>query len=306
MVQPKYSPEEALERVKLMMKYDTSKTLNENKEIIFEQSNKESDQEIIAKQILHASDPGGLQNTDEEGFVSAIKLIKTAKDYYNINSYLKKNGQKKDIVELINDEFEYDDHKYVDEIARHLESLGFKVDTSILRSEPESNGRVYINFKNKFKITNSPPANGSSTQPSASANTATNTVAKTAKNTVAKTTANKTGMIYTYCSGTYKVNCKSEVIRKVQGCLSMPAKYQTGNFGPITQGELARQFPQFKDSFTDDDVYKTICKKNTERTTSTGAEDVKLKSPSQQDLSSADNQINNQFNDNNSPSVASR
>ena len=39
MVQPKYSPQEALERVKLMMKYDTSKTLNENKEIILEQSN---------------------------------------------------------------------------------------------------------------------------------------------------------------------------------------------------------------------------------------------------------------------------
>jgi hypothetical protein len=37
MVQPKYSPEEALERVKLMMKYDTSKTLNENKETIKEQ-----------------------------------------------------------------------------------------------------------------------------------------------------------------------------------------------------------------------------------------------------------------------------
>lgn len=37
MVQPKYSPEEALERVKLMMKYDTSKTLNENKATISEQ-----------------------------------------------------------------------------------------------------------------------------------------------------------------------------------------------------------------------------------------------------------------------------
>jgi hypothetical protein len=37
MVQPKYSPEEALQRAKLMMKYDTSKTLNENKEIIKEQ-----------------------------------------------------------------------------------------------------------------------------------------------------------------------------------------------------------------------------------------------------------------------------
>jgi hypothetical protein len=30
MVQPKYSPEEALERVKLMMKYDLSKTSTEN------------------------------------------------------------------------------------------------------------------------------------------------------------------------------------------------------------------------------------------------------------------------------------
>jgi hypothetical protein len=37
MVQPKYSPEEALERVKLMMKYDMSKTLNENKSIVSEQ-----------------------------------------------------------------------------------------------------------------------------------------------------------------------------------------------------------------------------------------------------------------------------
>lgn len=39
MVQPKYNPQEALERVKLMMKYDMSKTLNENKSIIFEQVN---------------------------------------------------------------------------------------------------------------------------------------------------------------------------------------------------------------------------------------------------------------------------
>jgi len=37
MVQPKYSPEEALEKMKLMMKYDSSKTLNENREVIKEQ-----------------------------------------------------------------------------------------------------------------------------------------------------------------------------------------------------------------------------------------------------------------------------
>lgn len=36
MVQPKYSPEEALQKIKLMMKYDSSKTLNENKQTINE------------------------------------------------------------------------------------------------------------------------------------------------------------------------------------------------------------------------------------------------------------------------------
>ena len=37
MVQPQYSPKESLERIKLMMNYDTSKTLNENREIIKEE-----------------------------------------------------------------------------------------------------------------------------------------------------------------------------------------------------------------------------------------------------------------------------
>ena len=38
MVQPKYSPEEALERVKLMMKYNLSKTFTENKTLVLEQT----------------------------------------------------------------------------------------------------------------------------------------------------------------------------------------------------------------------------------------------------------------------------
>jgi|688.fasta_scaffold94408_5 hypothetical protein len=38
MVQPKYSPEEALDRVKLMMKYDLSKTYVENKKVVSEQT----------------------------------------------------------------------------------------------------------------------------------------------------------------------------------------------------------------------------------------------------------------------------
>jgi len=38
MVQPKYSPEEALQRIKLMMKYDLSKTSTENIKVVSEQT----------------------------------------------------------------------------------------------------------------------------------------------------------------------------------------------------------------------------------------------------------------------------
>ena len=52
MVQPKYSPEEALERVKLMMKYDTSKTLNENKKVILEQSTGDLNPAVVGSGIV--------------------------------------------------------------------------------------------------------------------------------------------------------------------------------------------------------------------------------------------------------------
>lgn len=47
MVQPKYSPEEALERVKLMMKYDLSKTSVENKKVVSEQTQSNSPDPLL-------------------------------------------------------------------------------------------------------------------------------------------------------------------------------------------------------------------------------------------------------------------
>ena len=47
-------------------------------------------------------------------------------------------------------------------------------------------------------------------------------------------------VVYTKCSEQLPIKqyCKNETIRKVQACLKMPKIYQTGNFGPITQGYL--------------------------------------------------------------------
>jgi hypothetical protein len=45
---------------------------------------------------------------------------------------------------------------------------------------------------------------------------------------------------YTECPETLPIKqyCKNETVRKIQACLKMPKRYQTGNFGPITQEYL--------------------------------------------------------------------
>jgi len=58
------------------------------------------------------------------------------------------------------------------------------------------------------------------------------------------------------CKGTYTVGCKSEVIKKVQGCLNIKTD---GLFGQKTQGALESK--GFKNGFTDADVDK-LCPAN--------------------------------------------
>jgi hypothetical protein len=52
MVQPKYNPQEALERVKLMMNYDLSKTSTENKKVIEEQTQPNSGPILMYYKLL--------------------------------------------------------------------------------------------------------------------------------------------------------------------------------------------------------------------------------------------------------------
>jgi hypothetical protein len=61
MIQPKYSPQEALEKIKLGMKYDLSKTLNENKK-------------SVSKQIV-SEQAAGCQNTMEKSEVTEFASI---------------------------------------------------------------------------------------------------------------------------------------------------------------------------------------------------------------------------------------
>jgi hypothetical protein len=74
MVQPKYNPEESLQRVKLIMKYDSSKTLNENKGLIKEQPVDDLEYfKTVAKSLMN--NPSQVKNVD---FGNPTANIKTA------------------------------------------------------------------------------------------------------------------------------------------------------------------------------------------------------------------------------------
>jgi hypothetical protein len=88
MKQPKYSPQEALERIKLMMNYNSSKTLNENKKIIFEQSNTGNpDIDTIVDELASF-------NTDEGKIVNILKKYDTQPKFTKfLSDYKSKSGK---------------------------------------------------------------------------------------------------------------------------------------------------------------------------------------------------------------------
>ena len=242
MVQPQYSPQEALNKIKLMMNYDMSKTLNENKDIIFEQSlsNPKETSAIaykIYKQFMGDVQSSDLQNvqdilTDEvfgksyedgscllNKVTSYIKSIKggNLSDYFTtLQSITADDTRNKTLMQLISMSTEENEPEFND-IKR-------KLITSI-------NGE--INGFCKTKKVAQPPV----------------TPPKTEK----PKTPGKSA--YKPCSGTYSYGCKSDVIAKVQGCLGLTPD---GKFGKKTKAALASKGVT---SFTDADVTK-ICSSN--------------------------------------------
>lgn len=294
MVQPKYSPQEALERIKLMMNYDSSKTLNENKKVIFEQSYVDPAAvgsaatlgavgayggaiagaaygatagsmvfPVVGTAIgaLAGLGLGALVNwaatgdQGEDGFRQVMEACK-AEGASKLVPKLSK-AEVRSIAQKIEDakgDWNDDedaivsalmeipsvadlcavDKKIAGGLAEFLDNLtddpdewkmftrpleGIIEDSEIVLTPEEAED------SDEGKITTPPPT--------------------------------QTGG-YRSCSGTYSFGCKSDVIKKVQGCLG--GLVADGKFGPKTQSALkAKGF----NSFTDADVDK-ICGKTTE------------------------------------------
>jgi hypothetical protein len=291
MVQPKYSPEEALQRVKLMMKYDSSKTLNENKETILEQSVND-----VLKQTVTAAGVGAAAGAVGGFGVGAIPGAIVGGIYGLVRSLSSGNASRGKIVDLIkacstNKELGKktlsDDT--LDKIGDSIKTAvrGFGTDEEAIKSAfsqiptiPDLCGLVnnYKQFHGNLVDDLDDDLEGDDewsnyialplrpamrTSIAAGNNT---TAAGGGKTGGGKTGGGKTGggtqkSKYTPCTaGKYVMNCKSDVVKQVQACLGMPSKYQTGNFGPITKGQLQSKFSDLANGFTDSDVAK-ICNK---------------------------------------------
>ena len=296
MYSKKHTPQESLDRIKLMMKYDTSKTLNENAATIKKPINEVAPLVIPAITIAapwlwatgaaavgaigtwiynvqgggdafvktqaflqgcssldknlkptqgkadHRAAADSIYNaiqgigTDEDAIKSAISSMKSVADLCAMAKYYDKTYG--DLYDDLDSDIDGEDfRKYVwSAIAPIVDDA----EEDLAKAKEKEEGK---------KTDNTKPEDGGK-----------------------KKTGG--GSSFKSCSGTYTRGCKSDVIKQVQACLGMAAKYQTGNFGPITQAELAKVGKSYSSKFTDADV-ATICKKQpTQPTKPAGVEDL--------------------------------
>jgi len=328
MVQPKYSPEEALQRVKLMMGYDLNKTLTENVDSIptlneqaeacpnsipyadvknlAEQTGKKAfnmtsafarmgSGEEKAQFILDAIKQVVGKNTYDEIDEKCIPargvfdrfFIRASKSFFGFSGgknvtqtlsgianddYVKNNFP--EAIRMINraqkiwlDSLTAPKSDTIPPAGKGFDSLRRAQeikDTVCTAKKGEVEGRFTItiggakgndldNWARRYGVT---PQEIEEARKSCG---------KKDSSTGGGSTNNSGGSgrksSFTPCvAGKYVRGCKSDVVKKVQACLEMPAKYHTGNFGPITQGELQKKFPDLAKGFTDADVTK-ICTK---------------------------------------------
>jgi hypothetical protein len=294
MVQPKFSPEEALKIIKLRMNYDSSKTLNENIVVL-----KEQDMATDAKTINVQLDA---LYTDEQKIVDILKTYDTQEKFEQMLIKYKEVNGKRLGPELGRAFTLPEDKKEIDDLQNFLATIGYgsqidkfrfadflKVDDKTAVVDPNSGS--FEPLKVQLAINNAYCKNlkdgviqygyhkGTTWDSWVKIYKVTPEQIEKAKESCKKKTVDSGGgstqkQKYTPCeAGKYVRGCKSDVVKKVQACLEMPAKYNTGNFGPITQGELQKKFPDLAKGFTDKDV-DVICKKTTKTVTTPDEEGV--------------------------------
>jgi hypothetical protein len=287
MVQPEYSPEEALQRVKLMMSYDSKKTLKENVESIKEPINEiapiaaaiawlapfalEAGAVALASTGIGAwiynTQGGGDSLSKTQTFFKGCKTnIKDLKPTVSKSEYRAAADSIYSAIEGIGTDEQA--------IKTALNSMPTVADLCALNSWYSTQyGDLYQDLDDDIDGTDFTKYVWSAIAPKVA--DAENDLEKTKKGGDGKKVGGgvvKSGGGYKPCSGTYTYGCKSEAIAKVQACLG--GLTVDGKFGRNTRNKLtAKGFT----SFTDADITKictTTTKPKDEFTTQVDADSV--------------------------------
>ena len=263
MVQPKYSPEEALQRIKLMMEYDTSKTLNENVETIKQPIN-----EIL--QLIPITLPWliGYGTAAAAAIGTWIYNVQGGGDAFSKTQTFLQGCTSLD-KNLKPTQSKGDHRAAADGIYNAIQGIG--TDEAAIKGSISSMETVadlcamakYYNrtYGDLYDDLDSDLDGESFRQYVWSAiapmvDDAEEDLEKVKKEGDTKVTGGTKAKKYKSCSGTYTQGCYSEVIKQVQGCLG--GLVTDGKFGPKTNEKL--KDAGFSSGFSDSDVDK-ICNK---------------------------------------------
>lgn len=264
MVQPKYSPEEALQRIKLMMEYDSSKTLDENKEMIKQPINEVAPllglipmalpwligygtaaAAGVGTWIYNVQGGGDAFSKAQTFFAGCSSLDKNLKP-------LQSKGDHREAADSIYNAIEGvgTDENAIKGAISSMESVADLC--AMYKYYNKTYGDLYDDLDSDLDGESFRRYVWSAIAP----------IVDDAEENLKQAKkqegggGNRTGSGYKPCSGKYQKGCKSDVIAKVQGCLGLVTD---GKFGPKTQAALSgKGFT----TFTDSDVNK-ICQKTT-------------------------------------------
>ena len=242
MVQPKHNPQEALERMKLMMKYDSSKTLTENVEVIKE-NKKPIDEGVVALAPAAAAMWAWWNYSNK--FTNAAQKVKAA--FQGCTALLKQSQPSDDVdftgaADKINTALNV--WSGTDEEAVRDAFKMMKTPVDICKLEEEYRNKysdLYTDLDGDFSGSDWNTYIWSPIY---------DIMSKVPKEEVKKEEGKKEdgkkedggGGVkkvsqYKSCPDTFPINkfCKNSTISKVQGCLGIKAD---GAFGPGTQAAL--------------------------------------------------------------------
>jgi hypothetical protein len=291
MVHPKYSPEEALQRAKLLMKYDTSKTLNENIDTIKQPVNEIAPLLGFIPMALPWLIGYGTAATAAIG--TWIYNVQGGGDAFSKTQTFLQGCSSLD-KNLKPTQSKGDHREAADSIYNAIQGVGTDEDAikgAIASMETVADLCAMAKYYNKvygdlYDDLDSDLDGESFRQYVWSAIAPIVDDAEEDLQNAKKEEGGNSGGGgntgggsgtggYKSCSGSYSRGCKSDAIAKVQGCLGLVTD---GKFGPKTEAALkAKGFS----SFTDAEVDKICNKPTTTPTVNPDEEDVDASDPNQ-------------------------